>query len=178
MGDGDREPVFYYSREHRLRRASPELLALNDGKAVRPSLRKTLFANKGNVLVFITIVVFSILGMATSFMGREPKLKLGGNTIALTVVREEGVLIMEIVKSFPDTGEAYIGEVAIAVSPVISKSQAVEDVNLFTHRVIFHSVDSESFFISLPFDENNLMVILRTNNDEQKAVKIKVKKTK
>ena len=171
--DVERDLVFYYSREHRLSRASPAVRALNDGKPVRPSLSKRLFATKGNMMVFIAIALVTAFGFASRFAGRTPGVKLGGNTIALTILREEGILILQMVKSLPKSGEAYIGEVDIAVSPVMSKSKE-EIPKAFFHRVSFRPVESEAFSVSLPFEENDLIVLLSING-EQKSIRIKVK---
>ena len=169
----EKDPVFYYSREHRLSRASPVVRALNDGKFIKPSLSRRLFANKGNMMVFIAIVLVTVFGLASRFSGKEPEMKLGGNTIAVTIIREEGILILRMIKNLPKSGEAYMGEVDIAVSPVMSK-QEDEIPPVFFHRVSFRPIDSEAFSISLPFEKNDFIVLLSING-EQKSMRIKVK---
>ena len=173
-----REPVFYYSRERRLSRASPAVRALNDGQTVRPSIRKTLFATKGNILVFLTIVIFTVFGLATRFMGieRPRELSLGRNNLTLSITPVEELRLLEIRKTVPGSGEFYLGEVDIAVSPVITRAQEAEEQEapqLFAHRIIFNALASETFLIALPFIEDDFFVILR-NSDEQKSVRLRV----
>jgi hypothetical protein len=174
--DIDRDPVFYYSREHRLSRASAEVRALNEGKPLRPGLSKTLFATRANTLVFITLVIVIVFGLGTRFAGRgkEKNIKLGGNTLSLAVFTVEETRILEIVKNAPKSGEVYIGEVDIAVSPVMPKpkdGEAKEPPAMFTHRVFFHPSDSEAFHVSLPFDGNDFFVILKSPG-EQKSMRL------
>ena len=176
-----RDPVFHYSREHRLSRASSAVQDLYDGKPIRPSLSRTLFATKGNVFIFASIILIcAMFGIASRFSGRSaPGVRLGGNSVALTIVREEGVLILSMVKNAPKSGEFYTGEIDIAVSPVMSKSSEGEVPreipDVFVHRIYFHPVDTESFSVSLPFEENNFIVLIKAG-DEQKAVRVSVRR--
>ena len=166
------DPVYYYSREHRLSKASPAVRAMNDGKYIRPSAR-TLFATRGNAIVFATVVIFTVFGLSSRFMGlgRERGTVLGGNNLALTIVREEGVLFLGMTKNVPKNGEFYIGAVDIAVSPVIPKSREGETPQIYAHRVFFNPVESETYLVSLPFDENDFFVILVAEN-EQKPLRL------
>jgi hypothetical protein len=179
MGNNEyRDPVFYYSRERRLEKASPAVRALNDGTPLRPSLSKTLFATRAHVLIFVTIILLcAMFGMASRISGRDKGLKLGGNTVALVLLREEGTLILGIAKSMPASGEAYTGAVDIAVSPVMPKSKegetAAEVPPVFTHRIFFMPVESETYRAVLPFTGNDFLVLLRTDT-EQKSVRIKI----
>ena len=174
----EREPVFYYSREHRLSRASPAVRAMNDGQFIRPSV-KTLLGTRGNAIVFITIVIFTVFGLAGRFVGlnRERGTNLGGNTLALKILLEEEVLFLGLTKNAPKSGEFYIGAVDIAVSPVIPRSREGERPLIYTHRVYFNPVDSETFLLSLPFDGNDFFVILATDN-EQKTLRLNTVETR
>jgi len=125
-------------------------------------------------MVFIAIVLVFAFGFASRFTGREPEVKLGGNTIALTIIREEGISFLEIAKILPKSGEAYVGEVDIAVSPVMPKSKADEAPPPFLHRVSFRPVDSENFTVSLPFEESDFIVLLRAGS-EQKTIRVKAR---
>jgi hypothetical protein len=178
----DRDPVFYYSREHRLSKASPAVRALNNGKPLRPSLSKTLFATKANTLVFITLVVVIVFSLGARFAGRtrERSVILGGNTLKLAILSVEETKILELLKNAPKSGEVYVGEVDIAVSPVMPKlkgGEAAEPPKIFTHRIVFQPVDPETFYVSLPFEGSDFFVLLRTP-DEQKSVRLNVAESK
>ena len=172
----NREPVFYYSRERRLSRASPGVQALNDGKPIRASIRKTLLATRSHRLIFFSLIFACVsLVLASRFTARESAAKLGGNAIVLRIAREEGVLILDIAKTSPKSGEVYIGAVDLAVSPVLSKQEEAESPSLFAHRIYFNPVESETQRVSLPFDGDDFFVILKTEN-EQKSYRIKTGK--
>jgi len=83
-------------------------------------------------------------------------------------------------KKIPKSGEAYSGAVDIAVSPVMEKSKEGETGELpemFTHRVYFTEKGSEFYRISIPFEGNDFLVLLRIDND-QKALKLKAQANK
>jgi len=175
--DAERDLVFHYSREHRLARASRTVRALNEEKPVRPSLTKTLFANKGNIYIFSSIILIcAMLGITTFLSKREQSVKVGGNTLVMTVIREEEDLVLSIRKTAPRSGEFYIGAVDIDVYPVIPDTREGETQGdlpqVFSHRVYFNPADSESFYITLPFNSDDIYVIMSSDN-EQKAVRIR-----
>ena len=171
------EVVFHYSRERRLRNASPEIQALNDGQITKPRLRKTLFGNRGNVMMLICIVVVSVFGLVINFINREPSggssISLGGNNLALGILRVEETLILGIIKNAPESGEVYIGDVEIAVSPALNAAETNEDPQVYSHRVLFRPLVSETFHISLPFEGNDFFAVLRAG-DEQRSMRLRV----
>jgi hypothetical protein len=170
----EREPVFYYSREHRLDRASTAVRDLNENKPVKKSVAKNLFGSRSNVMVFIMMIITCvILSFVSKYSQASKNAKLGGNTVIMTILKEEEMLILDIIKQSPETGKAYAGDVEIAVSPVMSKLQEGETPPLFFHRVTFSYTGYEDFQILLPFsiDEKDFLVLLRTS-EEQKSVKL------
>ena len=177
----NRDPVYYYSREHRLGRASPMVRALNEDGPVRKGAFRGLFGSRNNSLFFVAILIICLMFVMTSrFSGKEKSVKLGGNTLALAITSYDGALILDIVKNAPKRGEAYLGAVDIAVSPVMPKPNEKEVRELppvFSHRVFFSSSASETYSISLPFEGTDFFAILRTN-DEQKSIKIKAAEAK
>lgn len=170
-----RDPVFYYSRERRLDRASPIVRELNEGKSVRIGLSKRLFGTRGNSFLFFAIILsLAALGLANRFSARERGTKFGGNTLAVAIVKEDEVPILGIVKNAPKSGEAYTGAVDIAVSPVMAKPKAgeVQEVPpVFTHRIFFNPLETETYQVVLPFDGTSFFVLLRSD-EEQKSLKI------
>ena len=174
----NRDPVFYYSREHRLSRASSTVQAMNEEKPIRKGFAGSFFGTKANVMLFVTIVlIFGVYMFSTRYSGTGNGVQLGGNTLALALVREDGVLILGIVKTMPKSGEAYVGVVDIAVSPVMPKVKEGEEQNVFpvfTHRILFNPVASESYSLSLPFEGNDFLVLFK-NDTEQKSFRLRTK---
>jgi len=172
----EKEPEFYYSREHRLSRASPRVRELNS-KTSKMSVAKRIFGSRGNLMTFVLIIITCLmLTFVSKYSRAATELKFGGNTVTTTILKEGDALIMDITKQGPKTGAAYSGEVEIAVSPVISKSSVGETPLVFYHRVYFTQAGYDNFQISLPFDnvEKEFILLLRTTN-EQKSVKLRVK---
>jgi hypothetical protein len=101
-------------------------------------------------------------------------MKLGGNTVKMTIQKEEEILVLDIIKQNPETAKAYSGEVEITVSPVVSNLSEGEMPPIFFHRVVFNPVACENYQISLPFDEKDFLILLRTS-DEYKSVKLSAK---
>jgi len=171
--EAERDIVYHYSREHRLSRAPQTVQSLYDEKYAHPGIAKRLFGTKGNVIIFISIfVIYAIFSISSLLSSRESSVKLGGNTVALNIIREGQTLGLSIRKTAPKSGEFFIGAVDIVVSPVMQKTEEGDSPQIFGHRVFFNPTNNESFFISLPFDGNDFYVILSTEG-EQKAVRVK-----
>ena len=171
----EREPVYYYSREHRLSRASSAVRDLYDNKSGKISVAKRLFGNRGNVMTFALIIISCIMiSFVSKYSQANTSAKLGGNTVTMAIQREGGISILDITKQGPKTGVAYSGEVEIAISP--AKVIEGETPPVFFHRVYFTTAGYDSFLISLPFDnnENEFILLLKTTN-EQKSVKLRAK---
>ena len=176
-GDKYKDSVFHYSRERRLDRASPAVQALNEGNFVRMSFFKTLFSTRSNRFIFIIIFLITAMGFSTRITGgrdapQEQGLRLGGNTVAMTIIPVEGTLFLGIVKSAPRSGELYTGAVDIAVSPVVAEG---EDPVIFSHRIFFNPALSESFQISLPFFEETDFFVVLSTEDEHRSVRLGVR---
>jgi len=177
----EKEPVFYYSREHRLERASARVRELNSGELGKMSVAKRIFGTRGNVMTFVLIIItFFMLNFVSKYSQTKANVKLGGNTVVMAILKEEEALILEITKQSPKTGVTYAGDVEIAVSPTNAKSKSkmneVETSPVFYHRIYFAQAGYENFQISLPFDigENDFILLLKTA-DEQKSVKLRTK---
>jgi hypothetical protein len=178
-----KDTVFHYSRERRLSRASPAVQAMNEGSYVRPTLRKVLFGTRGNIIMFASIIVISVFGLAIHYITRESSpattMTFGGNHLSLAILRVEEALILGIIKDAPERGEFFTGEVEIAVSPAVAGSnvgEAEEESLVFNHRVLFRPVTSETFHISLPFEGDDFFAILRAG-DEQRSIRLRVVET-
>jgi len=177
----EKEPVFYYSREHRLSKASSAVRDLYDNKSGKMSVAKRIFGTRGNVMTFVMIIICCLMITFVSKYSRAmPDVKLGGNTVTMAILKEGDAQILGITKQSPKTGVAYSGEVEIAVTPakIKSESKSAESQTpyVFLHRVYFSQAGYDSFQIALPFDinENEFILLLKTA-DEQKSVKLRSK---
>jgi hypothetical protein len=101
---------------------------------------------------------------------------LGGNSLTLAIINVEDVLILGIVKNAPERGEFYTGEVDIAVSqaaPRVNLPENQEEQQIFAHRIVFRPVESETFHLSLPFEGDDFIVVLRAGA-EQRSIRLRV----
>ena len=139
----NREIVFHYSREHRLDRASGAVRDLNENAWSRPKLFGTIFGNRGNIIILITIVVICAMSYISSryFGQSDSEFKFGNNTITISVYYEEDILFLSLRKVVPAGAYAYTGAVDIAVSPVQpnGESQPIQ-----THRIFFSLETTEN----------------------------------
>ena len=175
------EPVFYYSRDRRLNRASATVRAFNDSPSVKKGFAKRFFGSHGNIFLFISIIIIcGMFAMSLRMSSRGNVMKIGGNTLSITITQEDGISILEVIKIASDINPSYIGEVDIAISEAEPRSQGNttrDNPNIYTHRVVFHALASESFQTTLPFDASALYVLVVAGN-EQNAMKVSVKKGK
>ncbi|MDR1900571.1 MAG: hypothetical protein LBQ55_11215 [Treponema sp.] len=178
------EPVFYYSRARRLERASPAVRALNSeipGK--RPSLFRTLTANKANSMILAAIVLLSGVMAAASFLMSRDDTVLGGNAVALSALRYNGSTIVILKKSVKTEKGVYTGAVDMAVSPAAaaggsaaadgsSAAASAEENPLAVRRIFFTLEKNEEYRVSVPFEAPELLILLRA---EEKQVSLKIK---
>jgi hypothetical protein len=171
-GRDSEEVVFYYSREHRLKRASPTVRALYDDNSPRPGLT----GRKSNIFLLVSILIVCVMFVLTSRIP-EKGFKLGGNTVALTIYRsDQGKLSVYIQKTIPASGEVYTGAVAVAVSPVISKQDKGKTPEIYTDKFFFTPAEEEDYRFDLPFEGEDFLVVLQTET-ERKGLRIKTKAT-
>jgi len=176
-GNVERDIVFRYSREHRLERASPAVRALNDGIQIKPSLRRTLFATRSNKLILLAVVLACAgFTLVNRLAPREAEITFGRNQLTVNIENVNGVLLLAMTKTIPQSGEFYTGTVEMAVSPIMPSARAgevQEDPPVYVHRVVFHAIETEFYQTSLPFGGNDFLIILRGGN-EHSSVRIRV----
>jgi hypothetical protein len=179
VDEGDREPVYYYSREHRLKRASARVRNLNEEQTKKSRFFGNPAANRANLLIFMSLILICVFFAITSRVLAKQGMELGGNTLSITLVEEEGILILGIVKTAPQSGEFYAGDVELSVSPIMPPRKEGEappdETQVFYHRIVFNPVETEAYRFSLPFEGSAFFVILRTA-DEQKSTRVNVKR--
>ncbi|MDR2394521.1 MAG: hypothetical protein LBD93_10270 [Treponema sp.] len=180
----DRELVYYYSREHRLARASPAVREMNrDIPKTRPSLFGSLTSNRAYTLLFISIIVCTGFGFIFSKMSSPQKApvspiqrtSLGGNILKVSAQRFSGTTYLQITKTAPDTG-AYTGAVDMALTPVDllpSEIEYAESPPVIRYRIFFNADAEETYGFSLPFEAPQIVILLQTEQDERISIQVK-----
>ena len=167
MSDDNRDPVFYYSRERRLQRASQTVRDAHQQPKRRGLIG--LLGGRGNFMILLCIIlIIAMLSLGNYIIKRNDGPRLGGNMLDLSMIREEEGLILTLIKRAPARGEIFIGEVDIMVSPAGSTQGQGEP---FVHKIYFNPVQTETYNIALPFTDDDFFVILRTM-DEQRAIRL------
>jgi len=158
--EGDPPLVFYYSRERRLARLSPELRAFNEGKNIpRGGLIRSLTATKPLRLVFISIMFVVAISSLLTFRDRGAQV-LGGNRLSLSALNYEGTCFLVLKKR--QTGKSkniYTGPVDLAVIPVTGEGPEAKPVKLA--QIFFTAQGEEEFRFAFPEEQGKLQVILR-----------------
>ena len=181
------EIVHYYNRERRLEKAPQSVLDLYATQPFKQrfSLIRPLIKTKSLAMQFFTIIVICVLILVFALLGFTGTDDiLDGNYLIFQAVRFEGTIIMAVNKStekgkgFLDrlsrSDSPYTGSVDIAVQPVLKSGEAREEVpqDFFYHKIFFTLEPQEQYRFSIPFDANELAVVLRT---ETKTLRLTVK---
>lgn len=172
----DRDTVFYYSRAHRLERASPAVRALNEeGPGKRPSFIGSLTATKPQRILFSTIIIVMMFGLILSMIpGRDNHLKLDGNAVEASALIFEGNTILALKKTFQNDEGVYTGAVDVAVSPVNPAGKEAGSYEVWNGRIFFTLKNGEEFRMAVPFDAPQLLVLLQTET-ERAVLKVRPK---
>jgi hypothetical protein len=161
------EPVFYYSREHRLQRASLKVQEFNASKnAKRPSIFGTLTGTRSNTMLLITILVMCVLISVLSRVVKDRSTYvLAGSTITASARQVQGEIYLDLTRS----GGDYTGAVNIVVAGSSDTSNPV------LHRVFFSLNEKETYHFRLPFKDSQVLILMQTETDEQLSMKINCK---
>jgi hypothetical protein len=181
-----RPVVFYYSREERLKRASPAVRKLNEPSVFRkPNLFRTLTSTKPLTFLFISIITLcAALVILSRFMPSGTARTLGGSRVTVTARTGSGVSYITVTKTVLDEG-AYAGAVDIAVSPAAEKTGGAEksaggtansgaaeavppdsgtavsgEFPIEALRVYFTAEPEEAFRFTVPFTGKKLLVLM------------------
>jgi len=141
---------FYYSREHRLSRASRQVREMNEQRPVRRrGLFSSLAPTKAHGIMLISILMACAMVLIATRVSRgPPALILGGCSLRLELRREGEGLGLSMGKKAPPQG-GYTGPVDIAVSPEAAKDGGTLP-EVFTARIYWTDAEEERFSISLP----------------------------
>ena len=159
------EIVYYYSREHRLSRASQAVRDMNDpSKNAKQGFLKSMTGNRANLLMLVSILIISamiIIGNRSQG-STSAALNLGNNRVTVSIQDIDGILFLSVLKIIPQRTDVFGGYVFIYVFPV---NPAPDDID-FEHSVFFDLEQSEqSFLVSLPFEGDNFVVMLQNENE-------------
>ena len=169
----DREIVYYYSREHRLRRASAAVRELNNTS--RPGAIKAIAGHRANLLLLVSILIVCVaILMSSRFSGRSSTgFGMGNNTLSVFAEEEAAGFCLYIQKTIPAGKEVYTGAVDIAISPARPKGGG--EAPIYTDRIYFSLVSPEYYKFPLPFGGDRFIVIL--NTEEESVIRtVRIKK--
>ncbi|MDR1177688.1 MAG: hypothetical protein LBK64_02545 [Spirochaetaceae bacterium] len=167
--------VFYYSREHRLARASETVRGLNAAAGKKKGFFSVLTTNKSQGFLLISIVVMSAMIMMVSIFLKGDTAEFGGNRVAFSAFRFQGSSYLALKKTAPKKGGAYTGAVNIAISPAPDSKDAA--VSVVTRTVFFSLEIEEEFRMMLPFESDEILVLAEVPGEdgrELKQFKVKV----
>ena len=160
----DRDIVYYYSRERRLNRAPRTVKELVNSSDKKRGLVKTIFGNRGNMLVFMSIIMICIMFYMSNRPGgtASPEFIIGNNQVTVTILEEDSILFLSITKIIPARANVYTGAVDIAVSPTLYDT---EEPPVMSHRIFFSFNTREDYLVSLPFDGDSFIVMIQTEHE-------------
>jgi hypothetical protein len=161
----DRELVFYYNRERRLEKASPEVRAMNEGKPLaRGGFVHSLTSTKPHLILFVTILMISVwILVFSSISGSRGSLALGGNTLRVVAGGGAEPFIVVNKRVAPGTEAPYTGVVYVGVSPYRKSSEKMNpaDISIFTDQIFFTLEGEEDYRLDLPFSAENYLLLFQ-----------------
>jgi hypothetical protein len=161
----NREVVFYYSREHRLERASEAVRALYEpGPAMKGGILRVLFATRAGTLLFITIVILCVFVLFVYYTRDRPELQIGGNRVSISALRYSGKTYVTITKKAPGN-DSYTGTVDLALSIPLKLMEGGTEAPIVNQRIFFTLEEREEFRFSLPFDAPELIFLIQAGDE-------------
>jgi hypothetical protein len=171
---------FHYSRDHRLGKAPRRVRDLyKDEPPPRFSLLRPLIGSRPRAVMFgsimlicVTILFLSVLGYTSNTYSLE------GNDLSIQAEKYAGALMISLKKTvkkgglFFLRGESYTGAVDIAVSPAAHSGSSAEALPVFYHRLFFSLENTEEYLFSIPFDAEELVIVLQT---EKNTLSLRIK---
>ena len=176
--DNPKEITYHYSRDRRLEKAPQSVQDLYyKEEQPRRGLLKIASGGKVQLFTMIAILLVSVLALVVTILGREgDTYDLEGNRITVQAIRYEEMVIMALRKTIPSRRQflslrpvrpPYMGIVSIEVLPVSAPLEYTPLFgNMFFHRVTFTEESPEFFRFTVPFDSDELELVLRTENKD------------
>jgi hypothetical protein len=161
----DRELVFYYNRERRLEKASPEVRAMNEGKPLaRGGVIHSLTSTKPHLILFVTILMISVwILVFSSVSGSRGSLVLGGNTLRVAAGSGVEPFIVVTKSIVPGKEAPYTGVVYLGVSPFIKSPGKTDgvDIPVFMEQIFFTLEGEEAYRFDLPFSAETYLLLFQ-----------------
>jgi hypothetical protein len=157
--EDDGRMVFYYSREERLKRASPAVRKFNEPVVYKkPTLFRTLTATRPLALLFFTIVLLCVaIPVINNLFGYGNSKTLDGNTIDFSIISYSDTSFVTVVKK-AKTGDAYAGAVNIGIALL------EEDTPAYVEQIYFTGDKEEVFRFSVPFSGRKMFVVIEAGS--------------
>jgi hypothetical protein len=161
------EPVYYYSREHRLQRASQKVKDFNAHlRKGRPNVFASLTSTRSNTVLLITIMLMCVCIALLSRLTREiSTYTLAGTSISATAKRSGTTIYLDITK----VGSAYIGAVTVGCA-----ARSEPDA-LTVQKIFFTPDEEETFHLSFPFQDSHILIVLQTETEERLGMVVSCK---
>jgi len=174
------EITYHYNRESRLENAPQRVQDLyNAGATPRRRLARVAAGGKIQLFTMIAILLVSALALITTIIGRDDYTHdLEGNMVTVQAIRYEELVIVAMRKIARSRNTfltlrvprpAYVGPVSIDVSPAGDPAAMPAPAeyapplgNIFFTRVNFTEESPEFFRFTVPFDAEELDIVLRT----------------
>ena len=154
------EPVYYYSRENRLARASQRVRDHNENQG-KTKFTKAIAGHRSNLIILMCILVIFLMYFIVSRITAPTvsEIILGNNTLTVSVNQQESQLFLSVRKTvIPDT-VPYTGLVDIVISPIQSGDS---ETQIHSQRIFFSISPTEHYLIALPFDASRFLVLFNT----------------
>ena len=167
----DRELVFYYSRERRLERASPDVRAINEGRPlIRGGFIRSLTSTKPHQILFVSILLISVWLLVFSKLSRDG-LTLGGNTLRLSAGGGAEPFILVTKRVVPGGEAPYTGVVYVGVSPFVKSSEKRDGAGIpvFTDQIFFTLEGEEKYRLDLPFSAEKYLLLFQAGEQRVSA---------
>jgi hypothetical protein len=158
--------VFYYSRERRLERASPEVRALNEsGSPRKAGLFRTLTSTKPLTFAFLSIITICAAMILFSFLNSNGRARILDTEIVVSAARGEGKSYLTVKKTITGT-DPYTGAVTIAVSVGKDGSARKDPLQegalpdpLYLETLYFSLEKEETYRFIVPMTGETLLVL-------------------
>jgi hypothetical protein len=176
----EKDIVFRYSRERRLEHASESVKKLNEeGKKHSFNLIRPLTATRPLTFLFVSIIVLVALMYIFAFLsGGKKEIVFGGNTINVSAFTFEGKTYLTLSKTIKNEDNFYTGTVDLAISPDESllndaspeneDAEHAENIEIHTERIFFTSENEEDFKMAIPFEAEQLLILIQSEKEIQK----------
>jgi hypothetical protein len=162
---------FYYNREHRLAKAPKDVQDLyKEKKPNRFGLITVLIADRPRKILFFSIIVICVMIWVLGLLGYfDSAYTLDGNKLIISASAFEGTTIVAVTKIIKNKYKnPYTGAVDIAISVPV---QTENNVPVFYHKIFFSLEKEERYSFAVPFESNELLMVLQT---EKNTLKLKI----